>query len=191
MPVKTVESNEYALPPQVLARDADAFAQWMTRNDRWVRGVIYGVLGRQDRIDDVAQQVWMAAWQRLDTLRDRQSWRTWLYAIARHAALDAGRDATRRKRNQAGPVADEPVDPRSPSPQRSVAEEERRATVMRAIESLPALYREPFVLRHLEGWSYRQIAELMDMPVDSVETRLVRAMRMVRDALKDQDLLGP
>jgi RNA polymerase sigma-70 factor, ECF subfamily len=48
------------------------------------------------------------------------------------------------------------------------------------------LYREPFVLRHMNGWNYQQIAEAMEMPVDSIETRLVRARRLLRDALKDK-----
>ena len=55
--------------------------------------------------------------------------------------------------------------------------------MMAVIEKLPVLYREPFVLRHLNGWSYREIADVLDMPVDSVETRLVRARRMLRNSL--------
>ena len=58
--------------------------------------------------------------------------------------------------------------------------------MLAAIQSLPALYREPFVLRHLSGWSYAEIAEVMGMPVDSVETRLVRARRLLRASLKDK-----
>jgi RNA polymerase sigma-70 factor (ECF subfamily) len=55
--------------------------------------------------------------------------------------------------------------------------------VIEAIKALPALYREPFVLRHVQDWSYRQIAETMGIPVDTVETRLVRARRHLRAAL--------
>jgi RNA polymerase sigma-70 factor (ECF subfamily) len=54
---------------------------------------------------------------------------------------------------------------------------------MDAIAGLPALYREPFVLRHLENWGYQQIAETMGMPAASVETRLVRARQLLREAL--------
>jgi RNA polymerase sigma-70 factor (ECF subfamily) len=57
---------------------------------------------------------------------------------------------------------------------------------LRAIQALPVLYREPFVLRHLQGWTYKEIAEVMDMRVDSVETRLVRARRFLRERLKDK-----
>jgi RNA polymerase sigma-70 factor (ECF subfamily) len=64
-----------------------------------------------------------------------------------------------------------------------VVEAERQDRVLSAIQGLPAIYREPFVLRHLNDWSYQQIADLMGLPVDSVETRLVRARRLLREAL--------
>ncbi|GIK17302.1 MAG: hypothetical protein BroJett003_22660 [Planctomycetota bacterium] len=186
MPVRTLENAQTALVEAVRARDPSAFSEWVQRNSRWVRGVVYAVLGDKDRVDDVVQQVWMAVWQRIDTLNDPQRWKTWLYSIARHAALDAGRDTTRRRRGQVSAGVDEPLDPREIDPARNLERHERQERVLQAIESLPPLYREPFVLRHLEGWSYRQIADVMDMPVDSVETRLVRAMRMMRQALASQ-----
>ena len=62
--------------------------------------------------------------------------------------------------------------------------EEQRNLVLDAVQSLPALYREPFVLRHLEDWSYREIGELLELPVDTVETRLVRARRLLREMLQ-------
>jgi len=189
MPAETLEHAETALIEAVRRREAPAFAHWVASNDRWVHGVVYGVLGDRDQVDDVAQQVWLTAWQRIETLSDPRRWRTWLYAVARNAALDAGRRVTRRRRTDAAPLLDDMLDDRVPPADAILLDEERRGSVLRAVEGLPALYREPFVLRHLEGWSYRQIAEVMDMPVDSVETRLVRAMRMLRQALSPSDLV--
>jgi RNA polymerase sigma-70 factor (ECF subfamily) len=57
--------------------------------------------------------------------------------------------------------------------------------VLEAIRGLPDIYRESFILRHVEDWSYAQIAEAMSLPVDTVETRLVRARRLLRTALRD------
>ena len=61
--------------------------------------------------------------------------------------------------------------------------QELGATVLEAVCSLPAKYREPFVLRHVEGWGYRQIGQTMGLPPATVETRLVRARRLLRSAL--------
>ena len=133
-------------------------------------------------MDDVAQRVWIRAWREAPRLQDTARWRAWLYRIARNAATDASR-ARRRRRRFLGRLLDRgrTRDP-APPDQRIVADERHRA-VLDAIASLPALYREPFVLRHLEDWSYRQIGEALDLPTDTVETRLVRARRLLRQRL--------
>lgn len=61
---------------------------------------------------------------------------------------------------------------------------ETHRTLLGAIEALPAIYREPFALRHLEDWSYARIGEALGLPVETVETRLVRARRLLRESLK-------
>lgn len=166
--------------------DDYAFKELLRRQDRWVRGIIYGVIGDPTRIDDVDQQVWTTVWQRIGELRDVRNWRAWLYRLTRNAALDAGRMATRRKR-QSERLAEDATDPQSPpSPPAALDQDERDRAVHSAIEALPAIYREPFVLRHLEDWSYQQIADLLELPVDTVETRLVRARRLLREALRDK-----
>ncbi len=164
--------------------DRYAFEEFAHRNGAWVRAVIFGVLGRRQHLDDVCQQAWMRFWEQLPKLRDAKRWRAWLYRLARNVALDAGREFTRQNRLVRGdgtmPMA------ASPSHRDEVADGERRAIVVDAIQSLPALYREPFVLRHVEGWSYRQIGEVMGLGESTIETRLVRARRLLREALKDK-----
>lgn len=171
----------------IRAGDRYAFSEFMGRHKGWVRGVIFGVLGDRDTVEDVAQQVWLAVWQRIGELQDARRWRTWLYRIARNAAIDAGRDVSRR-RIRAKNLAAEPVPPGDPTPDRELSRREVYREVLAAIQGLPAIYREPFVMRHVNGWSYARIADAMAMPVDSVETRLVRARRFLRAALKNRAL---
>jgi RNA polymerase sigma-70 factor (ECF subfamily) len=165
--------------------DHQAFKEFLRRQDRWVRGVVFAALGNPDRVEDVVQQVWASVWQKAGELRDTRRWRSWLYRLSRNAAIDAGREASRLKQ-LSGRMAQDPP-PRSDSDARSPAaaliDDESHRVVLLAIQSLPALYREPFVLRHLEDWSYRQISQLLELPVNTVETRLVRARRMLREAL--------
>jgi len=160
--------------------DRYAFDELVRRQGRWTRGVIFGVLGRRDLVDDVAQQVWTAVWQRIGELRETKSWRSWLYRMARNFAIDAGRDVTRR-RNHVQAMG-ENIEGLRDRP-RIDLDEDRHEQVLEAIQGLPAIYREPFVLRHLNDWSYRRIADVMGLPVDSVETRLVRARRLLRETL--------
>jgi len=181
---ETAASLEYdSVVPVVEAAqqgDRHAFAELHHRQDRWVRGVVLGVLGDRDRVDDVSQQIWTSVWQRIGDLRDPGRWRSWLYRMARNAAVDAGRSATRRRETSSTAAID--PDDRA-TPVTVAVTRERDEAVYDAIASLPPLYREPFVLKHVENWSYRRIAEVMELPIDTVETRLVRARRLLREAL--------
>ena len=152
--------------------DRYAFSEFMGRHSGWVRGVIYGVLGRGEAVEDVSQQVWLLVWQRIGKLQDVRRWRTWLYRTARNAAIDAGRDATRRRDRQRK-LAEQPVTVSAPKPDQRLVAEEKHQEVLEAIGSLPAIYREPFVMRHVNGWSYARIAEVMGMPAGGLSRSLV------------------
>lgn len=167
--------------------DRPAADRLVREHDRWLRSVIYGVSGRPELVDDVVQQVWTQVFERLDSLRDARALRPWLYNIARHAAIDAGMARARQLRGRAGLEAAAGAalaDRRGESPVAVVLEDEARTEMLRAIQSLPAIYREPFVLRHLEDWTYARIGEVLGLSVETVETRLVRARRMLREMLK-------
>lgn len=165
--------------------DKPAADRLVREHEGWVRSVIFGVVGRWDLVEDIAQQVWTQVWERLGTLKDAQSLRSWLYAVARNAAIDAGQS---RKRRQAAAL--EPLEPllssneRTDDPEQRIEQHEIRRLLLNAVEALPLHYREPFVLRHLEDWSYAQISEVLGLPLETVETRLVRARRLLKEALK-------
>ncbi len=182
--------SEVPLIEAIRGGDSYAFGEFVRLHGRWVRGVIFGVLGKRECVDDVAQNAWTTVWRRIGELRDVQSWRSWLYRLVRNCAIDAGRDLSRR-RTKRHPLAEE-IDAatRDASPLDVLGKREQQGRVLRAIEGLPAIYREPFVLRHVNDWSYRQIGEVMGLPVDSVETRLVRARRLLREALGDGEKRG-
>ncbi len=154
-------------------------------HDSWLRSVVYGITGRPDLVDDIVQQAWTQAWERLDRLQEPRAIRGWLHSIARNAAIDAG-EARARRAARTGPLeaVPDPADERVRLPGGGAVGRELQATLLQAVQSLPALYREPFVLRHLEDWSYAQIGELLGLPVETVETRLVRARRLLRDMLQ-------
>jgi RNA polymerase sigma-70 factor, ECF subfamily len=152
----------------------------------WVRSAIYAVTGRVEWVDDIAQQVWARAWQRFGSLENPRQLRAWLYSIARNTALDY---TTTRRRQQALAASLDGAavpDRAEGMPPRTLEARETRETLLRAVQSLPALYREPFVLRHLENWSYAEIGELLGLPDETVETRLTRARRLLREMLYDK-----
>jgi RNA polymerase sigma-70 factor (ECF subfamily) len=172
---------------EAMARgESDALVELMRRNGPWVRGVVFAATGDADAVDDVFQQVWLSAWRRVESLSDAAKWRSWLYALAYHAGVDAARRARRRKRlaDRLRQWAIRRSRPEGDGPRSAMLREAHRRALA-AIAGLPETYRSPFVLRHLAGWSYRQIAEAMDVPTATVETRLVRARRVLRERLGD------
>jgi len=185
MKAREVEQDiDRPLIEAIQEQDGYAMTEFIGRHERWVRGVIYSALGRFDEVDDVAQRVWMQVWNKAGSLEDTGNWRTWLYRIARNAATDAGRSKQRRRRLFDNLLKRVPIDlDHATTPDQKLADNERHGRVLEAISSLPRLYREPFVLKHLEDWSYRQIGEALGLPVDTVETRLVRARRLLRRRL--------
>jgi len=164
--------------------DRFAYEEFFRRQNRWVRGVVFAALGDTNRVDDVAQQVWATVWDRISDLRDSRRWRPWLYRLAYHAAIDSGRDVTRRRRLKKEYSQQSDLRRPARTPEGRLIGSELHEAVLEAIAGLPALYREPFVLRHLNQWNCREIAEVMGMPIDTVETRLVRARRLLRESLK-------
>ncbi len=187
MAMPATEDFESELPVIDAIRGGDryAFKELVERHDAWVRGVVYGVLGKRDCIDDVCQQVWTQAWRRIGELRDSAVWRSWLYRLTKNAAIDAGREITRR-RNRLPSTSIEFASAQAATNEDDDTTSERHGKALDAIRGLPALYREPFVLKHMNGWSYKQIAETLGLPVDTVETRLVRARRFLREALRNE-----
>ena len=175
--------------PLVLAAqrgERAAMQMLVARDERWVRGLIGAMVGEADAVDEISQQVWLAVWQRIKGLRDPDRWRAWLCRVARSVALDAGRQNGRRREVVGGLERADHVPAAADEPGRRVEELELHRRVLGAVRGLPAIYREPFVLRHLEGWSYRQIGQALDLPAETVETRLVRARRMIYNHLRGQ-----
>jgi RNA polymerase sigma-70 factor (ECF subfamily) len=167
--------------------ERSALDELVRRHDRWVRNVVYATVASPAAVDDIVQSVWIRVWRQIGTLIDPLRWRAWLYKLAKNAAIDAGQKAAGERRLRTAFLQTRGQDRRSPQPVATLMEDEERRRLMAAIRGLPAIYREPFILRHLEDWSYAEIGEAMSLPVDTVETRLVRARRLLRAALTDLD----
>src|SRR5688572_18336633 len=150
--------------------DGEAFAQLYQRFARMVHGVVLARIARTE-VDDVVQDVFMAAFQRLAELREPAAFGGWLAAIARHRAADQGRRLVPVR-----PVMDEAA------PARTHQQAEARA-VLEAIRSLPEAYSETLALRLVEGMTGAEIAERTGLTPGSVRVNLHRGMKLLREKL--------
>ena len=153
------------------ARDGDraAFGQLYARYTRMVHGILLARAPRGE-VDDLVHDAFLTALRRLDTLRDPHAFGPWLAMIARNRAADHFR--------RAPATAELPDD--LPG---DVHPEGEAMQVLAAIRSLPECYREPLILRLVEGMTGPEIAARTGLTPGSVRVNLYRGMQMLRGQL--------
>lgn len=183
-------TDGYTNAERAISGDPQALRALWELNRRWIAAIVLAHKPRSAELEDLLQEVAVRIVRRVHEVRDPATLKPWMRAIAINTARTAGRRHETRTRlvrtTGADPdIAPSPVDTGEPglSTEGAMhAEESRRA--MDAANRLPEEYREPLLLRCVRGMSYKQIADLMGVPVTTVETRLARARRMVREELE-------
>lgn len=138
--------------------------------------------GNRAHAEDLVQEAFLVAHRRRDELRPDGNPRAWLYRVAMNQLRHSRRSFARELRFLGRATAERLFDRRGPEPDGAALERERAERVRRAVARLPLVYREVFVLFELEGQSGADIAELLDVPVATVWTRLHRAREQFRGA---------
>ena len=156
----------------VAARGGDraAFGRLYERYGRMVHGVLLARLPRR-QVEDLVQDVFLAALERLDTLRDPAHFGAWLATIARNRATDFHRRA-----RETVEVTEELSAPEQSGQAEALA-------VLAMLRDLPDAYRETLVLRLVEGMTGPEIAARTGMTDGSVRVNLTRGMKLLRAKL--------
>ena len=144
--------------------DQDAFTRLVERHQKMVYNLALGKTGSHHDAEEVTQTAFFKAWQGLPSFQGKAAFSSWLYRLTVNAAIDLLRQ---RKKHQGALSLDDPdlpvVPDRGPSPEELSEEHERRQLLWQAIESLPEPHRIPLLLREIEGLSYREIAQALDL----------------------------
>ncbi len=169
--------------------DAEALAALYDRYSPVVMALFVRMLGSRAEAEDLLQEVFIEAWRRAGSFdRARGSAATWLLVLARSRALDRLRSGARRRagrsRLEVDPAAGATaVAPALPS--ESVELARRRTAVRSAVAALTAPQREALELSYYAGLSHAEIAEQIEVPLGTVKSRIIAAMRQLRCALAD------
>lgn len=173
--------------------DTDAFAQLVARYEDKVYSLALRTCSDSEDAADAAQDAFLAAWRGLPSFRGEAGFSTWLYRLTVNAAVDCLRK-NRRARGQAslddeswGP---EPVDGQ-PGPQEQAEEAELHEAVAAGLRQLSDDHRQVLVLRELRELSYEEIADILDLDLGTVKSRISRARAALRKILlKSGNLSG-
>ena len=145
------------------------------------------MVGAQDA-EDLAQEVFIRAARSYDDFRHEAKIETWLYRIATHVAVDRLRGTASRRETLLGQELDEVATDGRETVSSLEEKTLRRAAnecIRNVIYGLPENYRTPLILSELEGFTNREIAEIMDVSLDTVKIRLHRAKEQLKQALLD------
>ena len=177
-------NDDAPLIEATLAGDTAAFGTLVTRYQDRLYNSLLRVLGSTEDARDVVQDAFVQSYVKLDTFRGSSAFYTWLYRIAFNLAMShARRERPTRSLDQAKiGCGGEPLDG-EPTPEENMAQRERVDLVHTALARLSAEYRQILVLRELDGCRYEQIAEILELPIGTVRSRLFRARLELRNNL--------
>ena len=169
-----------------------AFDWLVTCHHAPVYGLVQGMLHDPSDAADVTQEVFLKACRGIHSFREDSALRTWLSRIAVREALSQRRWFRRHQRNQIsldlsaedGHAAfDVDVEDPAPSPFDELATHELQQAVQVALREVSYVYRTAIILRDIEGLSYEEVAEILEVSVGTVKSRILRGRRALRDAL--------
>jgi RNA polymerase sigma-70 factor (ECF subfamily) len=179
--------NDASLIALAVEGDTGAFGQLVEKYQHRLFNTLLPMAASREEAEDLTQDAFVQAFTKLHTFQQQSAFYTWLYRIAFNLAL--GRKRRRRRVEisveQAREVVGlEPVDD-GDAPGERLERTERVAQVREALESMSEEHRAILVLREMEGCCYETIAEILELPVGTVRSRLHRARIQLRDQLQE------
>jgi RNA polymerase sigma-70 factor (ECF subfamily) len=173
---------------RVQAGDTDAFEPLVEKYKRKVFRLAYQVLRDQEEALDTAQEAFVKAFRALPAFKGDSAFYTWLFRITMNVALDRRRQRAARTKS----LGAEDVPPEEwertavstdPDPEDVATGAERRDRIRKGLDSLSEHHRAIIILSDIEGLQYREIAEVLGIPMGTVMSRLHHARKRLRDVL--------
>jgi RNA polymerase sigma-70 factor (ECF subfamily) len=176
--------------------DRDAFRELVERYQRKVYSICYGMLKNNDDSLDASQEAFVKVYRYLEKFNHQSSFYTWLYRITVNVCIDHIRKNTRvrkveyddRLSHRGGEVAgDEHILPSQLglNPDKVYGRKELREKMLEALETLSEKHRTILILREVEGLSYEEMAEVLNISKGTVMSRLFHARRYFQDAISE------
>ncbi|HSE92786.1 MAG TPA: sigma-70 family RNA polymerase sigma factor [Methylomirabilota bacterium] len=184
-----MDSDDQALVERSRNGDLAAFEPLVEKYRERVWRLAYNYLRDREEAWDVAQEAFVRAWQALPSFRGQSAFYTWLFRIVVNVATDRARPRAARGRAFGTETVPEEewervmVDQEA-GPEDTAARAEQRERIRRGLEALPEHHRAIIMLSDLEGLSYREIAQVLQIPMGTVMSRLHNARKRLREVLR-------
>ncbi len=193
--------SDEELLTQFCLGQTEAFGQLVRRYEKELYGYLRRYLGNQDLADDVFQNTFLQLYTKSGKYEQGRPVRPWLYTIATHQAIDALRRNGRHQAVSLDQVREESPDGESRSlvdmieargggPVDQAQSAEGRERVRASVDRLPEFLKQVVVLAYYQGLKYREIADILDIPVGTVKSRLHAALVKLQEQWSATPSLG-
>lgn len=192
--VESLRQTDATAVERVLAGDRDAYRALVERHSRNVHRLAYRLTGNAHDAEDVVQEAFLRAYQKLGQFEARANFGTWVYRIAANYAIDRLRqrqkEEARRELPEAQATDGVEQDPlmqvrdEKPTPERLMQSTQLRREMQRALEKLSHAERTAFVMRHWEGRGIEEIAGALKSNSSAAKNTVFRAVQKLRHALE-------
>ena len=166
--------------------DQQAYGKLVRRYQERVYNLALKMLSSPEDARDAAQEIFVRVFRSLSGFKYQASFSTWIFRIATNLCLDQLRQRRREPPQLSGEefqkLGDKLSDGR-PSPEEILLEQENLQALRQAVRDLPEAYRAALILHHYQGFSYRQVAQILDLSEKTVATHLHRAKKMLKTKL--------
>jgi RNA polymerase sigma-70 factor (ECF subfamily) len=169
-------ADDARLVARSLKQDHEAFGQLIDRHAPAIVNLAYRMVGNRAEAEDLAQETFIAAFKALSTFRADSKFSTWLYRIAANKCKDwlrVKRPGQGHHDVDVGEALDSHVFEER-TPERLLSQQQVAQELEQAIQRLPPLYREAFVLKHVEGMSYEEMKEILGVNNDTLKMRVYK-----------------
>lgn len=169
-------SSDEQLVARSLKQDHEAFGQLIDRHATAIVNLAYRMVGNRAEAEDLAQEAFLSAFKALSTFRADSKFSTWLYRIASNKCKDWLR-VKRPGQAQQDVDVEEVLDghiAEGRTPEHLLSQQQVAQELEQAIQRLPPLYREAFVLKHIEGLSYEEMQEILGVNGDTLKMRVYK-----------------
>ena len=182
-----MEKDENRLIARAVKGDGAAFSELMAAHEGRMYAVAFRMCGNHEDAQDCLQDAMIRIYRAIGSFKGQSSFATWVYRITMNTCLDE----LRRRKNRQSASLDSLLDTGwSPSddldtPERHALMSEKRREIEQAIAALPEDMRAAIVLRDIQGFSYEEIARMLDANVGTVKSRISRGREKLREKLSE------
>lgn len=183
--------EERVLIERVQRGEDEAFSDLMALHEKQVYNLCLRMTGNPEDAQDLAQEAFLKAWRGLQFYKFESSFSTWLYRLTSNVCIDFLRQQKRRSAlsltvtDEQGEEAELEVPDAEPLPEQQVIHREDRQAIANAMSELEEEYRLALTLRVVDDLPYEQIADVLDLKVGTVKSRIARARMKLKKILQE------